>query len=349
MENLPNPPSAIRIVQPLGYQWPTEDPFLFCVHHWDRYPIGKDGFGPDPGELRGRMIGSDFEEKDGWRMYHGETVPGFPAHPHRGFETVTVVERGFVDHSDSLGGAARYGNGDAQWMSAGSGVVHSEMFPLLNRNTTENGEPDNTVELFQIWLNLPAQSKMTEPFYAMHWQEDIPVVSKTDANGKIVSVKLISGDYQSQTGLKAPPASWATDKENRVWIWVVDMPPHSEFCIPADRSGLNRNLYHYFGTQLQVEELWIPLNHRVGLESDREIQIRASENGAKFLLLQGRPIAEPIVQYGPFVMNSRLEIQQAYADYQNTGFGGWDWEVADVVHGMEGRFARYPDGTIFSR
>ena len=99
----------------------------------------------------------DFAGTDGWRMYHGSTVPGFPQHPHRGFETVTFVRQGFIDHSDSLGATARFGRGDVQWLTAGKGIVHCEMFPLLDR------DGPNPCELFQIWLNLPAADKMVEP------------------------------------------------------------------------------------------------------------------------------------------------------------------------------------------
>ena len=128
-------------VENLGFPWATRDPFLFCVHHLDFYPKGNGRGGP-AASLRGRQIGNDFIIKDGWRMYHGAKIPGFPAHPHRGFETVTVVQRGMVDHADSMGAAGRYVGGDVQWMTAGSGVQHSEMFPLLEENQ------GNTLELF---------------------------------------------------------------------------------------------------------------------------------------------------------------------------------------------------------
>ena len=123
--------SAIKKIKQLGPQWQTQDPFLFCAYHKDQYPRGNAQLGPNA-PLEGRNLGMDFQLKDGWRMYHGTTVPGFPAHPHRGFETVTIVEEGFADHSDSLGAAGRFGNGDVQWMTAGKGVQHSEMFPLLD-------------------------------------------------------------------------------------------------------------------------------------------------------------------------------------------------------------------------
>ena len=143
---------------PLGFQWATVDPFLFCVHHLDRYPQANEHMGPDA-SLEARDIGMDFAGADGWRMYHGSTVPGFPQHPHRGFETVTYVRQGVIDHSDSLGATARFGRGDVQWLTAGGGIVHAEMFPLLDRSGP------NPCELFQIWLNLPAEDKMVDPYF----------------------------------------------------------------------------------------------------------------------------------------------------------------------------------------
>jgi redox-sensitive bicupin YhaK (pirin superfamily) len=136
-------------IKPLSSPWETTSPFLVCIHHNDAYPQANTRMGPDA-PLTGRTLGQDFSRKDGWSMYHGTVVPGFPAHPHRGFETVTIVRKGLIDHSDSSGAIARYGRGDVQWLTAGKGVVHSEMFPLFNR------DGPNPLELFQIWLNLPA-------------------------------------------------------------------------------------------------------------------------------------------------------------------------------------------------
>ena len=153
---------AVRQTVPLGPQWPTIDPFLFCAHHDDAYPNGNEALGPVE-SLAGRNLGMDFDGIDGWNMYHGTVVPGFPQHPHRGFETVTIVRNGIIDHSDSLGATARFGRGDVQWLTAGRGIVHSEMFPLLAPDA------DNPLELFQIWLNLPAADKMTEPYFTMLW------------------------------------------------------------------------------------------------------------------------------------------------------------------------------------
>ncbi|HEY8946720.1 MAG TPA: pirin family protein, partial [Polyangiaceae bacterium] len=107
---------SILQIRPLGFPWATVDPFLFCVHHDDAYPEGNERMGP-AASLEGRRLGQDFDPKNAWRMYHGEVVPGFPQHPHRGFETVTIVRRGFIDHSDSLGATARFGAGDVQWLT----------------------------------------------------------------------------------------------------------------------------------------------------------------------------------------------------------------------------------------
>src|SRR5579863_6285544 len=178
--------SAILNIERLGFPWQTPDPFLFCVYHKDAYPKGNGRFGPD-GSLAGRNLGMDFEGKDGWRMYHGETVPGFPRHPHRGFETVTLARHGFIDHSDSLGAIARFGQGDAQWVTAGRGLEHSEMFPLLD------AKAPNPVELFQIWLNLPRTHKMATPHFKMLWAPAIPRIVSRDPSGGTTEIVLVAG------------------------------------------------------------------------------------------------------------------------------------------------------------
>ena len=143
MKNKKMNENKILNIKPLGFPWETKDPFLFCAYHADAYPKGNDNMGPD-NSLEGRNIGEDFTLKDGWRMYHGDTVPGFPSHPHRGFETITVTKKGIIDHADSLGAAGRFGDGDVQWMTAGKGIQHSEMFPLLHK------KKENPLEIFQM-------------------------------------------------------------------------------------------------------------------------------------------------------------------------------------------------------
>lgn len=329
--------NGVLNLEKLGFQWPTADPFLFCVHHEDFYPKGNSASGPDA-SLSGRDIGQDFIPKDGWRMYHGQKVPGFPGHPHRGFETVTVVERGLVDHADSQGAAGRYGGGDVQWMTAGAGIQHSEMFPLLSKDT------ENTLELFQIWMNLPARNKFVEPHFKMLWSENIPVLDLKDSAGKTTKLKLISGEYLGTLAPKPTPNSWATDPSNEVNIWILHLEPNAKFTIPAMSMGLNRNLYYFQGSGLSANGLEIPKYSRAILESDKAIELVNGSEDARILFLQGKPIAEPVAQYGPFVMNTQSEIQQAFTDYQRTQFGGWPWETYEPVHDNKGRFARFANG-----
>ena len=328
----------ITNIKPLGFTWETKDPFLFCVHHLDNYPKGNDQLGPDA-SLKGRNLGQDFTTKDGWRMYHGETVPGFPAHPHRGFETVTVVLNGFVDHSDSHGAAGRYGNGDVQWMTAGSGLQHSEMFPLLDKKNP------NQLELFQIWLNLPKAKKFAQPYFSMLWAEDIPLVKVKDENGKQTEVTVIAGKVDGVSAPNPAPDSWANDPANEVGIWLIKMEANAQWTLPAASLEVNRSLYFYRGSSIKITGIKIENYHSVDLLAEQEVIIENGDKDAYLLLLQGQPINEKVVQHGPFVMNSAEEIQEAFNDYRKTQFGGWPWSRFDNVHSPEmGRFAKYADG-----
>ncbi len=328
----------ISNIQPLGFAWQTNNPFLFCVHHLDNFPPGNDQLGPNA-SLEGRNLGQDFTLKDGWRMYHGERVPGFPAHPHRGFETVTVVLQGFVDHSDSHGAAGRYGNGDVQWMTAGSGLQHSEMFPLLNK--TEK----NPYELFQIWLNLPKSNKFCKPHFKMLWNEEIPFYKEQDNKGKSIEVRIIAGGIGDVVAPPPAPDSWAADEKNEVAIWLVKLEDNAEWRLPPASFGINRSLYFYKGSSLEIAGINLESYHSVDLLADQNVLIKNGDKDAYILLLQGKAIDEPVVQYGPFVMNSREEIQKAFDDFRKTQFGGWPWKRFDNVHPKDkGRFARYADG-----
>ena len=323
---------------PLGFPWVTLDPFLFCVHHDDAYPEGNEVLGP-AASLEGRDIGQDFAGKDGWRMYHGGTVPGFPQHPHRGFETVTVARRGFIDHSDSLGATARFGGGDVQWMTAGRGVVHAEMFPLLER------ERKNPLELFQIWLNLPSEDKMVEPHFAMLWNERIPRVVR-ESGGRRAEVAVIAGAFDSATPPSPPPRSWAARATADVAIWSIVLDAGAEIELPpATSDEVGRVLYFFAGRSLVVGERTLSSHCAAVVRSDVRCPLRAGDERVEVLVLQGRPIGEPVVQHGPFVMTSRDEIKQAFLDYHRTQFGGWPWKSDDPVHSRtDGRFAKHADG-----
>lgn len=322
----------------LGFPWQTLDPFLFCVHHDDAYPAGNGALGP-AASLAGRNIGSDFEGKDGWRMYHGDVVPGFPQHPHRGFETVTVVRRGLIDHSDSLGATARFGRGDTQWLTAGKGIVHCEMFPLLDQ------QGPNPVELFQIWLNLPRAHKMVEPHFQMLWADTIPLVRAPGAE-----ISLVAGQLGDVRAPRPPPQSWASQADSDLAIWTGKLEPEAKWTLPPAKPGTNRMLYFFAGSKLTVGQTVVYRGTGVRLRPDVEVPLVNGEGEGEFLILQGRPIGEPVVSSGPFVMNSQQEIQQAFMDYQRTQFGGWPWKRDDPVHPREqGRFARHADGAVEKR
>ncbi|GMU60491.1 MAG: hypothetical protein AMXMBFR34_22540 [Myxococcaceae bacterium] len=333
--------SALLSVHPLGFAWETTDPFLYCVHHEDAYPAGNEELGP-AASLEGRVIGQDFEGKDGWRMYHGEVVPGFPQHPHRGFETVTIVRRGFIDHSDSLGAAARFGAGDVQWLTAGAGIVHSEMFPLRQRDQA------NPVELFQIWLNLPAADKLVAPYFSMQWAESIPRITRTDAQGRRARVQLVAGRLEERKALAPPPNSWANRPDADVAIWSIELEPGATLTLPPAADGrTRRTLYLFRGGTVRVDGEPVGQKRAALVRAEVPLRLEADEAGAELLLLQGRPIGEPVVQHGPFVMNSRAGIEQTFLDYRQTGFGGWPWKRDDPVHPREeGRFARHADGRV---
>lgn len=339
-DNEPTNMNPIKNIKPLGFMWDTLDPFLFCVHHEDAFPKGNEKMGPVT-SMEGRHLGDDFIIKDGFRMYHGKVVPGFPGHPHRGFETITVVRKGLVDHADSLGAAGRYGNGDVQWMTAGKGVQHSEMFPLLKK------EEENPMELFQIWLNLPKKNKMVEPHFKMLWGSKIPKPKHTDANGKATEIEVIAGKLLGQTAPAPPPNSWAADTANEVAIFNLKLEAGAKFTLPKASAGVNRTLYFYLGSQITLAGKSIEKYHSAVVNAVVDLEIVNGSDEARILVLQGKPINEMVIQYGPFVMNTKEEIQQAFDDYHATKFGGWPWPRYDKVHDRsEGRFARHADGTF---
>ncbi len=326
-------------INKMNFPWETQDPFLFCAHHADDYPEGNSELGPEKGLLAGRRLGEDFIIKDGWRMYHGQTIPGFPYHPHRGFETITIAKEGVVDHADSLGASGRFSNGDAQWMTAGKGVQHSEMFPLIN------SDKGNRLEIFQIWLNLPKKHKLVEPHYKMLWSEDVPIISEMDEKRKETNITLIAGNYKGTAAPQPTPNSWANDPENEVRVWTIKMEANSKWTLPKAGSQVNSTLFFYDGDSLNIENQEVKNYHSIEVNSLEDIQITAGPTDCFLLLLQGRPINEPVAKYGPFVMNTQQEIQQAFADYQRTQFGGWPWDRSDVVHERKmPRFAKYADG-----
>jgi len=318
----------------LSFPWPTIDPFLFCAHHDDAYPRGNEAQAPAV-SLAGRKLGMDFSQRDGFSMYHGETVPGFPQHPHRGFETITLVRKGLIDHSDSLGATARFGGGDVQWMTAGRGIQHAEMFPLVHEDA------DNPLELFQIWLNLPAADKMVDPYFTMLWADTIPVI---EAKGSRVAV--VAGSIGAVAGPRTPPNSWAARSESDIGVYTVTLDAGASVTLPPARPGTNRVVYFFEGRSAEVGGRALSSHTVVHVREDHPLTMTGGADGADMLVLQGRPIGEPVVHHGPFVMNTKAEIQQAIADYRATQFGAWPWPSPGPVHARsQERFAVHADGT----
>jgi redox-sensitive bicupin YhaK (pirin superfamily) len=219
-------------------------------------------------------------------------LAGFPSHPHRGFETVTYMLDGHMRHEDNQGNRGDLGPGDVQWMSAARGIIHSEM----------PQQAEGRMRGFQLWLNLPASEKMKPASYRDIPAKDIPLVD---------GVKVIAGRLEGRAG---PIHGGPTDP----YYFDIRLEPGASFEAPLP-AGHNVFVYAYEG-EARVGEKTLP--HRAaGILGDGEKVRMATDKGAKLLLLAGKPLGEPVVQYGPFVMNSVKEIEQAIADYQAGTFG----------------------------
>ncbi len=234
-----------------------------------------------------------------------------------------------------MGATARFGGGDLQWMTAGDGVVHSEMFPLVD----EAGP--NTAELFQIWLNLPAASKRAEAHFTMHWDHQQPRVPFEGGE-----ITIHAGVLQGlPSGPPSPPASWASHAESDIAIATIRLQPGARTTLPPAHEGTRRTLYFFDGPSLHIGEREFGHHAAVEVRADEALELRAGDGPVELLLLQGRPIGEPVAHHGPFVTNTQEELRQAFVDYQRTGFGGWPWDSDGPVHARsEGRFAVHADG-----
>lgn len=268
----------------------------------------------DPSELDPFLLFDDFRNER-----PEDFEKGFPWHPHRGIETITYVLEGTVEHGDSLGNSGTLGAGDVQWMTAGSGILHQEM-PAGNARGQMHG--------FQLWGNLPAAQKMTAPRYQDVTSADIPVVTDDDGT----QVKVITGNFWGKTG---PVDGIAAD------------PQYLDITVPAGvkktfRIDTYRRAFAYVfqgagafadasapsGVLLEKEVAGEEVNIR-DLSGDRtlirfgtgdEVTVQAGEQGLRFLLISGAPIEEPVAWHGPIVMNTRAELEQAFADLRNGKF-----------------------------
>ena len=259
---------------------------------------------------------SDFDPfllLDDFRNEHPEDyLAGFPWHPHRGIETITYVLAGSVTHGDSLGNSGTMGAGDVQWMTAGSGILHQEM---------PRGDPNGRMHGFQLWANLPASLKMTDPRYQDVAAKDIPEVTDDDGT----RVRVVCGTFWGKTGPVDGVAAGPRYLD-------VAVPPGKKKRIPV---ALNDNAFAYVfdgsGAFRDASEPRGVLTDRVGREGEPvleeaanrslvlfgkgdEVTVQAGEQGVRFLLVSGQPIQEPVAWMGPIVMNTEDELRRAYAE-----------------------------------
>ena len=224
-------------------------------------------------------------------------IAGFPAHPHRGFETVTYMIEGHMLHEDHLGNKGHLRSGDVQWMTAGRGIIHSEM-PQQEQGAMRG---------FQLWINLPAAEKMKPAGYRDIPSHDIPVCQSEGGRW----VKVIAGDYE---GLQGPIQGVSTQP------LFIDVKLAEgmvfEHALPVDHTAM---VYVFEGELAPSASLSqaLPLKHAAVFGEGERLHLQACAQGARFLVLAAKPLREPVVQHGPFVMNTREEIEQAINDYQS--------------------------------
>ncbi len=271
------------------------------------------GFG-DTAELDPFLLFDDFrnDRPDDYRA-------GFPWHPHRGIETITYVLAGTVEHGDSLGNSGTLGAGDVQWMTAGSGILHQEM---------PQGDPQGRMHGFQLWANLPAARKMTAPRYQDIASADVPKIVDDDGT----QVRVICGDFWGKRG----PVDGVSADPRYLDIWIpagrrktlpVETDRHA-FAYVFEGTGTFSAASQPLGvlTERQVDDSEIRMRERTGNRSlvlfDRgdEVTVQAGEEGIRFLLVSGKPIEEPVAWYGPIVMNTQAELQQAVAELRDGTF-----------------------------
>jgi redox-sensitive bicupin YhaK (pirin superfamily) len=227
-------------------------------------------------------------------------IAGFPWHPHRGIETVTYMIEGKVEHGDSIGNAGTIESGDCQWMTAGSGIIHQEMPKKM----------EGMMWGFQLWVNLPKSQKMMKPRYQEIKANTVPEVMLGDG----IKVRVVSGDVG---GVKGPVTDIVVDPE----YLDVYMPPNTDF-IRGFKPGYKVFAYLFMGdgTFESNSNKTVQKDHLVIFTDGDEVMIKAGEEGARFLLISGKPLNEPVAWYGPIVMNTQEELDKAFREYREGTF-----------------------------
>lgn len=221
-----------------------------------------------------------------------EYIAGFPEHPHRGFVTFTYMLDGHMEHRDSMGNRGDLRAGGAQWMKAASGVIHSEM----------PQQTDGLMRGFQLWINLPATEKMSDPEYQEFGPEAIP-----EAIAAGVRVRVLAGEYAGIQGV-------ITDPLTDLHYLDVNLEADASFSLPL--ASALRGFIYVFEGDAQIANQALPLHSFSVLGAGDSVDLRAGAAGSRLILVAGKPIGEPAVQYGPFVMNTREEVEQAMRDYR---------------------------------
>lgn len=328
-------PKTVQKTVDINIHWSADDPFTFISHHHDKYPKGNDQMAPPLELIRGRNLGRDYQERFGFRMYHGRVVPGFPMHAHWGYETVSIAERGFVDHFDTENNHGRYGNGDVQWTFASSRYEHCEMYPLLDK------ENDNQVNITQIMINLPLERKNTGNQVNNVWSEDIPVVQSDG-----VTVTLYCGSFNGKSVYSPNEGSWATP-ENNVRIMKIEMEPEASFSLERVPEGVNRNVFFVTGTSAVMDGTNISPNLRFKMRPGTDLEINNGEDPSEFWVLEGKPIGEKQAAFGPVILSDLEEVRRSMYEIRVNEFPEWPWGLMDVTNPREmGRELHRKDGTV---
>ncbi|MDR0523480.1 MAG: pirin family protein [Candidatus Methanoplasma sp.] len=328
----PAPP--VLKAQGLGMHWDAEDPFLFASHHSDDYPAGNAQQAPPLRQISGRNLGRDYQKLFGFRMYHGKVVPGFPLHSHWGYETVTVPEKGFVDHFDSLGNCGRFGFGDVQWVSAGSLYSHDEMYPLAF------DDRPNPNDITQIMIDLPSSSKGSAPAVSTVWAEDVPVVELEGCE-----VKVVAGSFGGASAAAPHPGSWAADPAHGVRILRIAMRPGASLDVDGAAPGARRNLYFVSGADASIGGEAYGSGQRLKMDGSA---FRVENGGAEsaMWLLEGVPIGERRAAFGPVALGTDREVLDAMNEIRRRELADWPWGLVDRTQpkGAE-RFLARADGS----
>ncbi|MCQ2078815.1 MAG: pirin family protein [archaeon] len=313
--------------------WDIDDPFLFVSHHFDKYPVGNERQAPPYEDVRRKDIGQDYYKLFGYRMYTGKVSPGFVHHPHWGYETITLVSKGYVDHFDSLGNQGRYGYGDVQWVSAGSRYHHCEMYPLVHQDR------ENPQLVTQIMLNLPLKDKNSPVEVTTIWKEDLCTVEK---DGCLVTI--LAGEFEGTRATVPNKVSWAADPAHHVRIMKVDMPTGATFTL-APTEAASRNIYITEG-KATVCEKEFQEGTRLKLKPECEVTVTMGEVASELWVLEGDPIGEKQTMWGPVVLGSTAEVRKANDEIRSKEMENWPWEFTNQKQplGTE-RFYRSADGT----